>query len=297
MDNKYIITTSSTCDLSKKYLEENNNPYAMFNFFLDDEKRKDCFYDDISVEDFYKSLETKTAKTSQPSPEEFIDLWSKYLDDGYDIVHLELSKGISGAYNSCLIAQDMIKDKYKDNNIYVVDTINASAGLGYLVMIANEKKKEGLGAKALYDYLQENTININSLVCCSDLTQLFKGGRLSKTSYHFGKFLNIVPLIFVNKEGALQPLKNVRGRKNAYKEMINYILSNVVDGYDYSGKFIISNSNCYEYAKEVMDELKQIFKKADCSDDNIFNIGTVIGSHTGKGTVALFYLGKGRDYK
>ena len=294
---KYIITTSSTCDLTKEYMKENNNPFACFNFYLDDEEHKDDFYEHISVDDFYNSLETKKARTSQPSPEEFIEIWTPYLKEGYDIVHLELSKGLSGAYNSSLSARDIISQDYKDDNIYIVDTLCASAGLGLLLMIANQKKQEGLNAKELYDYLSDISYNINSLVSCSDLTQLFKGGRLSKTKYRFGKLLNIVPLIVVNKNGELEPYKNVRGKGNAFKEMLRCIEANVNNGLDYDGKFVISNSNCYDDAKELMDMLKDKFKKADAGEHNIFNIGTVIGSHTGKGTIALFYVGNGRDYK
>lgn len=295
--NKYIITTSSTCDLNKEYLTKYNNPIALFNFYLDSEEHKDDFYEHISVNDFYNALSTKTAKTSQPSPEEFINLWEPYLKDGYDIVHLELSKGLSGAYNSSLSAKDIIKSEYKDNNIYVVDTVCASAGLGLLLMIANQKKEEGLSSKELYDYLSENAININSLVCCSDLTQLFKGGRLSQAKYRFGKLLNIVPLIVVNKEGQLEPFKNVRGKANAFKEMLKTTENNILNGLDYDGKIVISHSNCYDDAKELMNLLKEKFTKADAGEHNIFNIGTVIGSHTGKGTIALFYVGQGRDYK
>ena len=294
--DKYIITTSSTCDLTKKYMQDNNNPCALFNFYLDDEEHKDDFYEHISVDDFYNALETKVAKTSQPSPEEFINTWTPYLKDGYDIVHLELSKGISGAYNSSLSARDILQSDYKDNNIYVVDTLCASAGLGLLLMIANQKKAEGLNAKELYDYLSQIAININSLVCCSDLTQLFKGGRLSKAKYRFGKLLNIVPMIIVNKDGELEPFKNIRGKNNAFKEMIKCVEANVENGLDYDGKFLVSNSNCYDDAKELMDMIKDRFKKADTGEQNIFNIGTVIGSHTGRGTIALFYVGKGRDY-
>lgn len=295
--NKYIITTSSTCDLTKDYLKQNNNLFASFNFYLNDEEHKDDFFEHISVNDFYSALETKIAKTSQPSPEEFINMWTPYLKDGYDIIHLELSKGLSGAYNSSLSARDIIQADYKNNNIYIVDTICASAGLGLLVMIANKKKEEGFSAKELFDYLTNNAININSVVCCSDLTQLFKGGRLSQAKYRFGKLLNIVPLIVVNKEGKLEPYKNVRGKSNAFKEIIKTAENNIKNGLDYDGQILISHSNCYDDAKALMNMLKEKFIKADASERNIYNIGTVIGSHTGKGTIAVFYVGNDRDYK
>lgn len=293
--NKYIITTSSTCDLSLEYLKKNNNPFVMFNFYLDDVEYKDDFFNNMTIEEFYSSLETKIAKTSQPSPDDYINLWTTYLKDGYDIVHLDLSKGLSGAYQSSISAKDMMLSDYKDNNIYIVDTLNASSGLGLLLMIANEKKAEGLSSKELYDYLTNISININSLVCCSDLTQLFKGGRLSKTKYRFAKMLNIVPMIIVDKEGKLDSFKNIRGKNNAFKEMIKCIKDSV--GLDYNGKFLISNSNDYDDAKELMDMLKNTFDKADTGYQNIYNIGTVIGSHTGKGTIALFYLANEREYK
>ena len=290
--NDYIITCTTTCDLSKEHLEKNNNPYVHFKFFINDDKHLDDFYSEISKDEFYSLIKSNDSKTSQPDPEEYVNMFDKILSEGKDVLHLELSTGISGAFNSATIAKDMIKVKYPDRKIYVLDTLLASAGYGLLLDIANKKKAEGMNINDLYNLLQNIKLNVSSFVYTNDLSQLIKGGRVSKTAGAIGKLLNIVPIIIVNKEGKLEVIDKIRGRKNA----INYIIDQIKK--NYTGEFIkgfyISNSNCPELANEAVERIKEEIEGITDNDIHQYDIGTVIGTHTGMGTVAIFYYGEGR---
>ena len=288
----YIISTSSTCDLTKEYLNKNGNPYVKFNFYIDDAKYQDDFFNNFSKDEFFQSIKTHNAKTSQPSPDEYISTWEEILKNDKDVLHIELSSGISGAYNSALIAKNILIEKYSGSKIVVIDSLCASSGLGYLLDIANEKKLEGMSIDDLEKFLNSTKLNINHIVTTTDLTQFFKGGRLSKTAYTFSKLLNVVPILHVSNEGKLEVIKKVRGVNSALNEMAMMMSTNI--GIDYNNKIFISNANCLNLATSTLDILKNKFNKADVKQDYIFDIGSVIGAHTGKDTVAIFYIGDKR---
>lgn len=290
----YIITCSSTCDLTKEYLKENNNDYVSFYYYLDDKKYIDNFYDGMNIEDFFTSLKKSDAKTSQPSPEDYVEVWSKTLDNGKDILHIELSSGISGAYNSALIAKDMVMEKYPDAKIYVVDSLCASAGYGLLVDIANKIKKNNDTIDVCFNKIEDIKHNICHIFCTSDLTQLFKGGRISKTAFSFGKLLNIVPVMHVNSIGKLEPIDKLRGLQNAIKKMVEMISNSFNYNCELSKSLFISHSYCKDIVDKFLLEFKNKVNNIVVPNENIFNIGTVIGTHTGQGTIAIFYVGNSR---
>lgn len=290
----YIITCSSTCDLTTKYLEEHNNPYISFYYYLDDKKCIDNFYNDKSVDEFYDSLKKYDAKTSQPSPEQFVEVWSKIIEEGKDIIHIELSSGISGAYNSALIAKDIVLEKYTDAKLYVCDSLCASSGYGLLVDIANKIKNNNESIDVCFNKIEDIKHNISHIFCTSDLSQLLKGGRISKTAFTFGKLLNIVPVMHVNNIGKLEPVDKLRGLQNAIKKMVEMISNNFNFSCDLSKSLFISHSNCKDIVDKFLTELKNKVNNIVVPSENIFNIGTVIGSHTGQGTLAVFFVGNSR---
>lgn len=290
--NDYVITCTTTCDLNKKHLENNNNPYIQFSFYINDKKYLDDFYSEVPKKEFYDLLKDNDSKTSQPDPEEYVKTFSKILDDGKDILHLELSSGISGAFNSANIAKDMIKDQYPDRKILIVDSLSASSGFGLLVDILNKLKNEGKSIDEVYNFVMNNKININCIFYTSDLSQLIKGGRVSKTAGAIGKLLNIIPVMHVNNEGKLEVIEKIRGRNNALKFVIDLVKKNYKG--DYIKGFYLSNSDCIDLADEAISKLKENFNELSNEDFKVFDIGTVIGTHTGRGTVAIFYYGEGR---
>ena len=287
--NDYVITCSTTCDLNKEHLEKNNNPYVHFSFYINDKKYLDDFYSEVKKDEFYNLIRDNDSKTSQPDPEEYVKVFSSILDQGKDVLHVELSSGISGAFNSANIAKDMIKDNYKDRKIYIVDSLSASSGFGLFVDILNKLKNDGKSIDEVYDFAINNRININCIFYTNDLSQLIKGGRVSKTAGAIGKLLNIIPIMHVNKDGKLEVIEKIRGRNNALKFVVDTIKKNYKG--EYIKGFYVANSNCEDLATEAVNKIKENFTDLKDDDIKIFDIGTVIGTHTGKGTVAIFYYG------
>ena len=295
--NNIEITTSSTCDLTVDLLNKNNIKYIEFNYQYDNNMCKDNFYKDISPKEFFSDLDKHEVKTSQPSPEEYVKLWEDILQNGKDILHIELSSGISGAYNSSLIAKDMILEKYPNSKIEIIDSLCASAGLGLLVLEAIDKKNNYENIIDFYKYLNDFKLNINHIFISSDLSQFFKGGRLSKTGFIVGKLLNIVPIMSVDKDGKLYVFKKTRNVNNALKEIADIMSKIIIKGSDYDNRVLISNSDCIDLAEKMIELLKPLYLKSNILMENVYNIGFVIGSHTGKGTLAVFFVGNGRDIK
>ena len=290
----YAITCSSTCDLTKEYLSENNNKYVNFYYYLDDNKYKDDFFSDITIENFYNDLKNHSAKTSQPNPEQYLEIWEKIYEENKNIIHIELSSGISGAYNSALISKNIFLEKHKDAEIYIVDSLCASAGYGLLVHIANKFKKDNIEIKECFEKIEDVKKKITHLFCTSDLSQLFYGGRLSRASFTFGKLLNIVPVMHVNNDGKLEPIEKTRGISNALKRITDLLSKNISNDINFDEEIFISNSLCLNIVDDFIKELKNKLPNYDLSKIHIFNIGTVIGSHTGQGTIAVFYVGNNR---
>ncbi len=287
----YIISCSTTCDLTEEILNKNNNPFVRFCYYIDDVKHFDNFYKDISKNEFFDIIKTHNVKTSQPSPEEYISLWEPILKQNKDILHIELSSGISGAYNSAVIAKDMISSEYK-NKVMVVDSLCASSGYGLLVTKANKLKQDGLDIEKCYNEIMELRNNVNHIFCSSDLSQYLKGGRISKVGFTIGTFMKIIPVMHVNADGKLEIISKARGFANAKNVILDLFKKNIKDGENYSDDIYISNSNCIDLVNDMVNDLKNVYKKANCN--NIFDIGTVIGSHTGIGTLAIFYIGDKR---
>ncbi len=231
--------------------------------------------------------------TSQVNAEQYETMFEPFLKDGKDIIHITLSSGISGTINSAQIARDEMAERYPDRRITVVDSLSASSGYGLLVDTAWEKMQSGCGYDELCAWLLSYRANLHHWFFTSDLSHLKRGGRISASAAFFGGMLNICPLMEVNQEGKLIPREKIRGKKKVIREIVERMKEHALDGTDYSGKCFISQSACMEDAREVADLVEQTFPKLD-GPVMINDIGTVIGSHTGPGTVALFYWGDPR---
>ena len=262
--------------------------YVSFYYYINNERFYDDFFKDHTIDNFYELIKTNTVKTSQPDPEQYENLWKKLISQGFDILHIELSSGISGAVNSALIARDIVKESNPEAKIYVVDSLNASAGYGLLLEKIYDYKKENNDIDKVYEYTENLKKNLLTLFFVENLDQLIKGGRVSKVAGGVGKLLNIVPVMHVSSEGKLEPLKKVRGISSAMDEVVSII----GDTGNLNDKVFITNSNCVDNAKEMASRIKNKFPNIILDDSYITSIGTVIGGHTGKGCIAISYIGK-----
>lgn len=292
---KYILSCESTADLTRSHFEEIDVKFESFSYTMDGVQYKDDLGLSMDFSEFYKRVGAGAdVFTSQINTETFVEYFEKFLKEGYDILHLCLSSGITGVMNSALAAKDILQEKYKNRKIYIVDSLAASSGFGLLMDKASELKKGGMGIDELFKWIENNKLKLQHWFFVSDLKQLIKGGRVSKTAGTIGSLLGICPLLNVNSCGQLKVRFKIRGKNNVIKEIVKKMEEYADSGLEYNGKCYISNSACYEDARQVADIIEERFKNLNGKVE-IMNIGTVIGCHTGPGTVALFFWGKERD--
>lgn len=290
----YILSCCSTADLSKGHFESRDIHYICFHFNLDGQEYADDLGQSIPFDVFYdKMSKGASTKTSQVNISEYVEYFSAFLEQGKDIVHVCLSSGISGTINSARNAALVVKERYPERNIYVVDSLGASSGYGLLMDTAATKRDEGLSAEELAKWLEENRLKLHHWFFSTDLSSYVRGGRISKTAAVFGGLLEICPLLNMDNAGRLIPRFKIRTKKKVIKEIVNKMEECAQDGLDYSGKCYISCSACFEDAQQVADLVEARFPKLNGKVE-INNIGTTIGSHTGPGTVALFFWGSER---
>jgi len=204
-----------------------------------------------------------------------------------------MSSGISGTFNCARIAREELLEKYPDRAIYLVDSLGASSGFGLLVDTAWDMKAGGGSAEEVFSWLEENKLNLHHWFFSTDLKHYRRGGRISSASAAIGTLLNICPLMNMNNLGELKPREKVRGKKHVIREIVEKMREHAQNGTAYSGKCFISNSGCPEDAQAVAELVEAEFKSIN-GKIMINSIGTVIGSHTGPGTVALFFWGDRR---
>lgn len=290
----YILSCCSTADLSKEHFESRDIHYICFHFNLDGQDYADDLGQSIPFDVFYdKMSKGASTKTSQVNISEYVEYFSAFLEQGKDIVHVCLSSGISGTINSARNAALVVKERYPERNIYIVDSLGASSGYGLLMDTAATKRDEGLSAAELAKWLEENRLKVHHWFFSTDLSSYVRGGRISKTAAVFGGLLEICPLLNMDNVGRLIPRFKIRTKKKVIKEIVNKMEECAQDGLDYSGKCYISCSACFEDAQQVADLVEARFPKLNGKVE-INNIGTTIGSHTGPGTVALFFWGSER---
>jgi len=292
--NDYVLSCCSTADLDAKHFQDRNISYICFHFFLDGKEYADDLGKSISFPDFYQAMKDGAdTRTSQINQEEYAAYFTPFLEQGKDLIHVCLSSGISGAYNSARLAAEELTQKFPDRKIYVVDSLAASSGFGLLMDALADQRDAGLTIDELHAWVLAHRNEMHHWFFSTDLTFFVKGGRVSKTSGFLGNMLHICPLLNVSQEGKLIPREKIRTKKRAIARIVDVMKENARDGLDYNGKCYMCHSACYEDARAVADLVEAQFKNLN-GKVLINNIGTTIGSHTGPGTVALFYWGKPR---
>lgn len=293
--NKFLLSCCSTSDLNVKHYKDRGIRYICFHYFLDGIEHKDDFGETLPISEFYKKMEQGAmTKTSQLNAQDYYNYFENLINEGYkEILHLTLSSGISGTINSARIAVNMINEKYKDVKIYIVDSLAASSGYGLLMEKLADLKDEGKSIEEVRDWAENNRLFINHWFFSTDLKYYVRGGRISRTSGFFGNMLHVCPLLNVNDEGKLIPREKIIGKKKVINAIVQKMIENAKDGKDYNDYCYISHSAVFEDAKAVKDKVEDYFPNLKGKVE-IFDIGTTIGSHTGPGTVALFFVGKER---
>lgn len=284
----FVITVNSTVDLPKEWLQERNVPVIPLKYTIDEETYTDM--EGLDAKEFFAKLrEGKMATTSQINPEEAREYLEPFLKEGKDILHLGFSSGLSGTYNSMRIAAEELKEEYPDAVIYIIDSLCACLGEGLLLYYALKQKESGKNIDEVAQWVEENKLHICHNVTVDDLHHLHRGGRVSKAAAVLGTMVQIKPIIHMDNNGCLQVIGKERGRKKALNKIVD-MAAEQISGWE-NEIAMITHGDCIEDAEYVA---KRVREKLGIQEVLINNIGTVIGSHTGPGVVAVFVMGNQR---
>nr|MBE6545076.1 DegV family protein [Oscillospiraceae bacterium] len=287
--NNYVIFTDSSCDLSEEMLKS-RGVYSNSLSFRFDDSEKEYSNNEMPIKAFYdKMREGSVAKTAAVNSESFAIEFEKLLKEGKDILYIGFSSGLSTTYNSARLAAEQLKGSYPERKIITVDTLAASAGIALLLDMVIEKKNSGATIEEAAEYAENMKLKICHWFTVEDLVYLKRGGRVSPTAAFFGNMLGIKPVLHVDNEGHLINVLKVRGRKVSVATLADKYGELCDD--EGNKKVYISHADCLAEAEELSNIIKE---KYGAKTGLITNVGTVIGAHSGPGTIALFFVGKER---
>jgi DegV family protein with EDD domain len=290
----YILSCSSTSDLSVEQVKRRNISYIPYHYYIDGKEYSDDLFQSMSAEQFYGALKSGAdTKTAQVNIEEYSEYFTKLLEKGKDVIHVTLSSGLTGSYRSAINAAEAVREKFPDRKLYIVDSLGASSGYGLIIETLADLRDKGYSIDALREWTEAHKLEMHHWFFSTDLTFYVKGGRITKTQGMLGGMLGICPLLNMDEAGKLVPREKIRTKKKVIREIVSRMEANAEGNLDYSGKCFISNSGCPEDAREVADLVESLFPKLN-GKVVINSIGPTIGSHTGPGTVALFFWGGSR---
>ncbi len=288
----FIIATDSTCDLPKEMLREMNVESVDLLYYVDDVEYGKNEANQLEFHEFYEKMrngsKTNTSMINEEMAREFL---KNLLEQGKDILYLAFDSALSGTYNNFQgIANDLNADPNSKNKITVVDSLSASGGEGLFVSLVAEKRDSGASYEETCKYAKHIRDHVMHYFVVDDLKYLARGGRLSKGSAFFGNLLNIKPVLHVDPIGRLVPFKKVVGRKKSLKALVD----RMEERYNKESELVyITHGDSYDDAKYVADLVKERFGL----DVKILPLSYVIGSHSGPGTLALFFTGDNRAEK
>lgn len=284
----YKIVTDSCCDFTQQMYGQLGADMVPLSVTFQGNTYNDR--NDDSLKQMYAQMrQGESATTSAVNPMRWEMAFREILKQGQDILVIAFSSGLSTTYQSAVIAANELRDAYPNRRIYVVDSLAASMGQGLLVWYACRMQQEGQSMEAVRDWLEENKLHLCHWFTVDDLMFLQRGGRVSTATAILGTMLSVKPVLKVDNEGKLISVSKARGRKAALAALVKQF-GEQAQGYD-NDTIMISHGDCLEDAQTVAENLKQ---KYGVKNVIINYIGTVIGSHAGPGTVALFFLGRQR---
>lgn len=283
----YIIATDSTCDLTQDMLHQLEVQHCNLLYYVNDVEYGKSDANQMEFKTFYDNMrngaKTNTSMINSESAKTFLE---GLLEQGKNILYLCFASALSGTYdNFQKVAEEL--NATHENKVYVVDSRAASGGEGLFVTLVSEKRKEGASFEEACEYAESVRMRVLHYFVVDNLKYLARGGRLSKGSAFLGNVLNIKPVLHVDEDGRLIPIKKVPGRKKSLKELVD----KMEERYNKESNIVyITHGDCYDDAKFVADKVNEKFGIMP----KIMPLSYVIGSHSGPGTVALFFTGETR---
>ena len=286
--NKYLIVTDSSCDLPVSLAEELGVKILKLEFIVEGEEARQN--DEIDEKQFYEILRSgKMITTSAVAMDKFIGMVEPLVADGYDVLYLGFSSGLSSTYSAGFIGAQELSQKYPERKIYTVDTLAASMGQGLLVWYAANMQKEGKSIEEVRDFVEDNKLKLAHWFTVDDLFFLKRGGRISAATALVGTMLSIKPVMHVDDAGKLIKVTTARGRKNSIDALFAKVKETAIDPANQT--MFISHGDCIEDAEYLANKLKN---ELSVKDVVISYVGPVIGAHSGPGTLAMFFIGTNR---
>ena len=286
--NEFVIVSDSTVDLPKEYLQSKQVPIISLSYIMDGVTYEEM--DGLSHKEFFEKLRAGSLPTtSQINPEQAREALEPFAKEGKAILYIGFSSGLSGSYNSVRMAAEDLKEEYPDINIIAIDSLCACMGEGLLLYKALELKEHGMSMEEIAKWVEANKLHICHNVTVDDLNHLHRGGRISKTTAVVGSMIKIKPIIHMSDEGKLVVIGKERGRKKSLVSIVDR-MEKQMQGYD-NDIVMITHGDCIEDAEFVK---KQVEERFGIHNVMINGIGSVIGSHTGAGVVAVFFMGDKR---
>lgn len=284
---KYVFMTDASCDLTQKQVDEIGVNVLPMEFQIEDKYYQhypDCRM--MALDEFYDALKNGAMpKTTQINYLAFKNYFEQYLKAGVDVLYTGISTGLSGTYDTCMIAVRELEEAYPQRKIVVLDSRCDSAGLGLLVYMAGKKYKEGATIDELEQYIIDTRDDIAHWFVVDDLDQLKRGGRISSLSATFGKALQIKPLISCDEVGKLVNVGKIRGKSNVIPTLVKHAERDAIE--PKKNVAFVAHADNIEGAKELRKAIKGMFKQVQICD-----IGPVIGAHVGSGMLAVVFKGK-----
>ena len=289
----YILSCESTVDLPYSYVSERNMPVLFYNYSVAGKEYEDNMSrNPNALEEFYALLDAgNLPSTSQINEFKYYDFFDSLAQKG-DILHIAFGSGMTPSVANAMEAAAKIKSKYPDRKIIVVDSLCSCMGYGLLVDTAADLRDSGMSMEELEKWLIENRNKVHHQFFSTDMKFFRRSGRVSGAAALVGSILNICPIMHLNCEGRIIAYSKVRGKKNAIATTVKEVIANADNGIDYDGKMFISHSNCLDMALEVKEEIEKAMPNV--KNIRMGDIGTIIASHCGPGTVAVYFFGKER---
>ena len=291
----YILSCCSPADLSQEKLDSMDVRLIYSDYTMDGVSFKDDLGKTMSSKEFYDRIRAgQVGTTTLINTADFIEYFTKlFEEENKDVLHVTLSSGLSGTFEAALAAADILKERFPERKLLIVDLRGASSGFGFLIQALADLRDEGKTIDELYDWALANRLRIQHLFCSTTLTYYMRGGRISPAAGRIGNLLGICPVMRMDHPGHLAVYSRVRTKKRALRALVDQMAELADGGENYSGRCFISHSDCLEDALEVKRQVEERFPHID-GEIEVYMIGTTIGCHSGPGTVAVYFFGKER---
>ena len=281
----YVVLTDSCSDLGKDIREKYDIEYARMNIVYDNKELSASLdWDLYTPQELYGIMRGGTRVTTNQVPvEEFTKIFEKHLKEGKDIVYIGCSSRLSGSVNTGKVVADEMAEKYPDNKIYVIDSLNSSLGEGLMTLDASIMRSEGKSAKEVAEYLESNKNKYQQFCAVEDLTYLKRAGRVKASTAFFGNLFGVKPILVSNKEGENFALKKVKGRKKSLDEIFDMAKQAIVNPEEQT--VAVVHADCIEDANYLKDRIE---KEMNVKEVYVNYIGPIIGASAGPGTIAIY---------